>query len=163
MLSETINEALNKQLVCEYSSFWLYLSMSAQTRQHNLLGFAHWLELQANEEQTHGKKILEYIEDRNGKIILGEIQKPQNEWNSMIDLFENVLTHEQMVSQKINEIYDLAHQENDNATAVFLQWFIMEQVEEEATSLSILERLKAINGMTGPLFYFDHELGKRKE
>lgn len=107
-------------------------------------------------------KFYEYLVTRGGRVVLSTIDAPDREWKSPLGVFEAVYAHEVKVTALINDLLKLARDEQDTATEVMLQWFINEQVEEESSSLLILEKLKMIKDSTNGLFMFDHELGKRK-
>ncbi len=161
MLSKRMEEELNKQINAEFYSSYLYLSMSAYFQDIGLLGFAKWMEAQAVEEITHAKKIYDYVFDRGGRVILEDIKKPQSEWKSPLDAFEAALKHEQYVSSLINNLVKLTIEENDFMTNNFLQWFVAEQVEEEASVGEIVQRLQLVGDRGNGLFMIDRELGQR--
>ena len=161
MLKDKLQKALNKQLNEELYSSYAYLSMSAHFSALNLDGMAHWLRLQSQEEYGHGMKIYEYILQRNGRVSLAQISAPAESWKTLIDLFEEVMAHEQKVSASIDSIVELTLQEKDYATNNFLQWFISEQVEEEATSQFILDRAKLVGDNRNGIFLLDREMAQR--
>ncbi|MEW6527562.1 MAG: ferritin [Spirochaetota bacterium] len=161
VLSKKMEEALNKQINAELYSAYLYLSMAAYFESTNLSGFAHWMELQAEEEKQHAMKLYHYIVERGGRIVLDAIQKPQSEWKSPLDVFEAVYAHEQHVTSLIYNLADIARQEKDYATEVMLHWFIKEQVEEESNASSILERIKMVKDSVNGILQYDKILGKR--
>jgi ferritin len=161
MLTERMQSALNQQLNAEAYSGYLYLSMAAYFESKGLKGFARWMGMQAREEFYHTSKFYNYILERGGRVALSEIQGPPTEWSSALDVFENTLEHERKVTALINELVDLAKEERDHASDIFLQWFITEQVEEEASVEEIVQKLRLI-GDGGPgLFMIDNELGQR--
>jgi ferritin len=162
MLSKTMEEALNRQVNRELYSSYLYLGMSAYFETTNLKGFAGWMKIQSNEERSHAMKIYEYILARQGKIVLDTIEAPRGKWTSAGKVFEEVYAHEQKVTGMIDALVDLAIKEKDHATFELLQWFVKEQVEEEANAAMITEKIKTVGDVPGHLFYLDHELGKRK-
>jgi len=157
-LIDAINEQINKEL---YSSY-LYLSMAAYFDNKNLKGFANWMFLQSKEEYEHAMKFFHYLSERGAKVELKTIDGPKTEWKSPLNVFEEVYSHEQKVSEMIINLLALAKKEEDYATENFLQWFIKEQVEEEANASFIVERLKLIGDNIGALFIIDKELGERK-
>ncbi|MFO8031555.1 MAG: ferritin [Desulfohalobiaceae bacterium] len=161
MLSAKMEEALNQQVNAELYSAYLYLSMSAYFSEVNLNGFAHWMRLQAQEELSHALKIYDYVNDRGGRPFLDTIDAPPKSWESPSQVFENVLNHEQKVTAMINNLVDQAIQEKDHATNNFLQWFVSEQVEEEASANEVLEKVKMTGDQGGGLLVLDQELGKR--
>ncbi len=162
MLSKTIQDAMNEQIKNEFYSAYLYLSMAAYCDSVNLLGFAHWMRVQAQEETGHAMKFYDFIYDRGGRVILKVIDQPPADFQSPLHVFEEALAHEQKVTGMISNLYALAVQEKDYASQSFLQWFVDEQVEEERTAAQIIETLKMIGDHKGALFMLDRELGKRE-
>ena len=126
------------------------------------MGFAQWMKVQLREENTHAMKFYEYLVTRGGRVVLSAIDAPDKEWKSPLGVFEAVYAHEVKITVMINDLLKLARDEQDTATEVMLQWFITEQVEEEANALLILEKLKMIKDSANGLFMFDHKLGERK-
>jgi ferritin len=161
MLAAKIESELNRQLNAELYSAHLYLSMSAYCASKNLSGFAHWMRIQFEEEQAHALKLYKYILDRGGRVLLASIESPESEWGGIIDVFENVLKHEGTITKSINDVVDAALAEKDHATVALLQWFVTEQVEEEAGVSDILDQLKLINGAGAGLFMLDREAKAR--
>ncbi len=161
MLDSKIQEALNAQINAEYYSSYLYLSMAAHCEATNLIGFGNWLRIQAQEEMSHAMKFFDFILERGGRVELTTLEAPTTEWKSPLALFEAVLTHERYITSRINDLADLAIRESDHATKGFLQWFVDEQVEEEATADAILQKLKLIENAPGGLFMLDQQLAKR--
>jgi len=127
----------------------------------NLNGFAHWTRQQYIEEQEHALKLYDYVLNRAGKVSLLPIAKVKTEWNGVIDVFENILAHEQKITNDINKLVDIGYKESDHATVNLLQWFISEQVEEEANVSNILDQLKLIEGKGSGLFMLDREANNR--
>ena len=130
MLSRTTQDAINEQIKNEMYSAYLYLSMSAYCESINLPGFAHWMQMQAQEEMVHAMKFYGYVHTRGGRVVLLAIDQPPAEFQSPLDIFEKALEHEQKVTAMIDNLYDLAIQEKDYASQVLLQWFVTEQVED---------------------------------
>jgi ferritin len=161
MLSQTLQDAINEQIKNELYSAYLYLSMSAHFEAHNLAGFARWMRLQAQEEQEHAMKFFDYVHDRGGAVKLQAIDQPPSEWKSALELFQQVLEHEQKVTGMIHRLYALAVKENDYAAQIMLQWFITEQVEEEKNATEIIENLKLIDAHGTAVLMLDKQLGKR--
>ncbi|MHC4403164.1 MAG: ferritin [Planctomycetota bacterium] len=161
MLSQTMQDALNEQLNAEYYSSYLYLSMAAHCEATNLDGFANWLRIQTQEEMAHAMKFFDFILERGGRVELKPIQGPPTQWESPVAIFEATLQHEQHVTALINKLVDQALAESDHATGTFLQWFVTEQVEEEATADNILQKLKLMADAPGGLFLMDRELAQR--
>ncbi len=161
MLKEKMLKALNSQVNAEMYSSYLYLSMESYFQSNSLTGFSSWMRGQVQEELFHGMKIYDYICERGGKVVLDAIKKPDSTWKSPLVAFEHILKHEQLVTSLINDLMDLAIAEKDHATQNFLQWFVAEQVEEEASVGEIVDKLKLIKDDTSGLFMLDAELGKR--
>jgi ferritin len=161
MLSKTIQDAINEQIKHEINSAYLYLSMSAYSESQNLPGCANWLRLQWQEELSHALKLFTYVGERGGRVTLQAIDRPPADYQSPLDIFQQVLVHEQKVTSLINQLYATAVRENDYATQIELQWFINEQVEEEKNVSEIVAQLKII-GESGPsLLMLDRQLGAR--
>jgi len=161
MLSKKLELELNKQVNAEFFSAYLYLSMSAFLASKNLSGFSNWMKVQFEEEQFHALKLYQYILDRGGRVELEKIEKPKTEWANIINVFEEVLAHEEKITSLINNLVDLAIQEKDHATVNMLQWFVEEQVEEEANASDLLGQLKLIQGKGSGLYMIDKELKQR--
>lgn len=161
MINKTVEEALNEQVKNEFYSAYLYLSMSAYCESINLPGFAHWLRSQYEEETAHALRLFDFLNDRGGRINLRDISEPPAEFSSPLDLFQEVLAHEQKVTKMIHELYALAVKENDYPTQVEMQWFIKEQVEEEKNAGDIVEQLKLAGDNNTALLMLDRELGNR--
>lgn len=161
MLTARIERELNKQLNKEFFSAYLYMSMAAYFQSVDLLGFANWMNVQAKEELFHAEKFYNFIHERNGKVVLEQIDKPQMEWVSPLAAFEDSLKHENFITASINELASAADEEKDYATKIFLQWFITEQVEEESNALEVIRKLKLMKDAPGGMFMLDKELGTR--
>ena len=161
MLKDKIQKSLNAQMNFELSSSYLYLAMAAYFEAENLNGFAHWMKLQSGEEYGHAMKIYGYINQRNGRVNLAKIDAPKSEWKSASEVFSETLKHEKSVTKAIDDLVDLTITEKDHATNAFLQWFVTEQVEEEATAMNILDKIKMVGDNKNGLFLLDRELGMR--
>jgi ferritin len=161
MLKEKVLNALNEQINAEQYSALLYLSMSAWFEDKGLPGFANWMYVQYQEELTHANKIFKYVVERSGKVKMKAIEQMPVEFDSVVDIAEKTLAHEQHVTSLINNIMDIAVQERDHATQSFLKWFVDEQVEEEANVSEILDNLNLIEGRGNGLFMLDRELRQR--
>jgi ferritin len=162
MLSKTMEETLNRQVNREFYSAYLYLAMSAYFESAGMKGFAQWMRIQSKEERMHGEKIYDYILARGGKIALGDIEAPRAKWTSAGKVFEEVVSHEQKVTGMIHALVDLAIREKDHASFEMLQWFVKEQVEEEASTGDVLNQINVLGDVVGHLFWLDHQLGKRE-
>ena len=162
VIKEKMVKAINKQINAELFSSYLYLSMAAHFASINWLGFAHWMKVQSKEEYGHAMKFFEYVLERGGKVTLAEIAAPKLEWKSPLAVFEEIYAHELKVTALINDLVKLAKEDNDYATENLLQWYINEQVEEEASAVAIMEKLKLVNNAASGLFIIDQELAGRK-
>ncbi len=161
MIKEKVQKALNKQLNEELFSSYAYLAMAAYFESENLSGFASWFRLQSQEENSHAMKFFDYIHQINGKVTLQKIDVPRLTWKTPLEVFQDMLKQEQTVSKSIDELFELSLGEKDYATNNFLQWFISEQVEEEATAIKLLERMKLVGDNRNGLFLLDREMGMR--
>lgn len=161
MLSAKMTKALNDQLNFEYFSAYLYLQMSAHFEAKGLKGCANWMRVQYKEELTHVDKFFDYILERGGKVTLTQIAKPKNTWKSNLAAFEDALEHEQKVTARIGKLVNTARAEKDHATENFLQWFVAEQVEEEASVSEIVDQINLAGEKGGGMFMVDKELAGR--
>ena len=161
MISEKIKKALNKQINEEFYSSYFYLSMSAYFESNDLQGFAQWFRLQADEEYAHAMKMFDYMYQIGGDVDLMKIEGPKTDWSSFLEVFQDTYEHEQKVTKMINALLDMAYKENDHATVNFLQWFVSEQVEEEATAMQNVKKMEMIGDSKAGLFMVDKELGGR--
>jgi ferritin len=160
MIGEKIAEELNKQVNREFYSAYFYLSMSAYSEFLGLKGFANWFIKKHQEETQHALKIYKYILDQGAQIELLPVEKPPSMFDSPLMMFENTLIHEQTVTEQFNELVDLAVAEKDHATHIFLQWFLTEQIEEEATVSEIIHKIRLVGGKGEGLFMIDNQLGQ---
>ncbi len=161
MLNEKIQAVLNVQIQAEFFSSYLYLSMSAWCEDNHFEGFGHWMRMQAQEELFHAMKIFDYVNMTGGRVLLQAIDQPETEWADPVAMFEAALAHEKYMTGNINNLVGLCVQESDFAAHAMLQWFVSEQVEEEATVDTILGKLKLMGGQGAGLFMLDQELGGR--
>ncbi len=161
MISTKMQKALNGQLNAELYSAYLYLSMAAYFESTNLSGMANWMRVQTQEEQFHAMKLFNYILERGGKVTLDVIEAPPTEWDSPLSVFKSGLEHEQKVTGLINDLVYLAREEKDNASEIFLQWFVNEQVEEEDNAGTIVGQLELIKDSPQALFMMDKDLAQR--
>ncbi|MCL2041861.1 MAG: ferritin [Bacteroidales bacterium] len=161
MLSKKIEKAINDQINAEFWSAHLYLSMSAWLSEQNLPGFSNWMYIQYKEEDTHALKFFRYVNERGGRVTLQPIAEVPSEWKSAVDVFQQTLDHERVVTSRIYKIMEIALEEKDYGTVNFLQWYINEQVEEEATAEDYLNKLKMIEKDPSGMYAMDKELGAR--
>lgn len=161
MLKPAILKALNKQVTAEWASSYLYLAMAAWFENENLPGISSWMKIQAKEEHGHGMLIFNHILERGGKAVIEELPAPPSNYTGAEAIFKKVAEHEAHVTGLINGLVELAREEKDYATENFLQYFVKEQVEEEAQSNLIYEQMKMVGSSKGSLLMLDHRLGKR--
>lgn len=162
MITKKLEEAINEQINFEFYSAYIYLAMSAWLNDQNMNGFSHWMQIQAREETFHAMKLFNYIHDRGGHVRLQSIKQPELEWKSFLDVFKHAHQHEQTVTSRFSNLTDLAMQERDHVTTVLLQWFITEQIEEEATVRNIVDQLSMIGESKDSIFMLDRELNQRQ-
>ena len=150
-MSAELQDAYNDQITLEFASCYAYLQMAAFLEDGNLPGFANWMRQQAEEERVHAMKFFDFINDRGGQVTLAQIAGPKTQWNSPLAAFQDAYKHECKISGLINKLVDLSVAESDHAANAFLQWFVSEQVEEEATADEIVGKLKlAVHGGPAP-------------
>jgi ferritin len=163
MISAKMQTALNKQMNDEFFSSYLYLSMAAYFESNNYSGFAGWMKIQSAEEYGHAMKFFHYIHEVGGNVDLNTINKPQVTWDSPRKAFEDALAHEQKITDGISNLVNLAIDEKDHATNIFLHWFVEEQVEEVAHSTQIVQKFNMIDDSKNGLYLLDKELGQRQK
>lgn len=161
MLNKTMEKALNEQIQAELYSEYLYLAMSAYFQDQNLTGFAHWMRVQAREEDIHAMKIFQYIIEQSGHPRVMSLDQPPRDYKSAEDIFKAALKHEQYITKRINNLVDLAQKEKDKATESFLQWYVDEQVEEENSVDKVIKQLALVKGDGPGLWMLDQEMGTR--
>jgi len=161
MINEKVRKAFNEQINHEIFSAYLYYSMAAYFHSLGLDGMAQWMRVQVLEELEHAQKFFDHIVERDGKVELGAVEKPQAEWESPLDAFKAAYKHEQFITGKINELMKLSREENDYASQSMLQWFVDEQVEEEASTSKIAQQLEMVKDSPNALLMLDRELGAR--
>ncbi len=161
MIGKGMQQALNAQINEELYSAYLYLAMSAHLEGQSFKGMASWMRVQAREELGHAMRFFDFLHERGGSVKLAAIAQPQAKWPSIAAMFQAAAAHERSITEKIHALVDGAAAEKDHGTVNFLQWYVKEQVEEEAALAPIVARLAAIGDHAGALYYLDHELGKR--
>ncbi len=161
MISTAMLNLLNDQIQKEFYSAYLYLSMKAWFAEQNLDGFANFFNVQLMEERDHALKFYNYVIHVSGKVELQAIQAPPIDFVTPLSVFEESLKHEKFVTASIYNLVNQAIEEKDHKTSAFLQWFVTEQAEEEATAESNIRKLQLIGGNTQGLFMHDAELAKR--
>ena len=158
MLSKTIEKALNKQIELEASSSQYYLAMASWAETQGMNGMAGFLYTHADEERMHMLKLIKFVNERGGHGVVPALKQPELKFRSVTAVFEEVLSHEILVSAEINKLVDSCQKEKDYTTHHFLQWYVSEQIEEEALARRILDKLKLIGGEKGGLYLFDRDL-----
>jgi ferritin len=161
MIDKKMLKALNEQVNAELYSYYLYLSMSAWFETLNLRGFAHWMRVQSREEMNHAMKIFDFVVERGGKVDLATVDKPTGTWTTPLAAFQAAYKHELLITASIYRLVDLAGSIKDHATASFLKWFVDEQVEEEANSDAVVQKLRMAADSMGALLIIDRELASR--
>lgn len=162
MFAKKVQDEMNLQINKELYSAYLYLSMAAHFEAANLPGFAHWMKIQAGEEQGHAMKFFEFINERGGRVLLDAIEKPPLEFTTPLNIMEEVLKHEKYITSRIDTIYSVAVAEKDYASQSFLKWFLDEQVEEEKNATQIIEMLKMAGEKGHALLMIDRQLAARQ-
>jgi len=161
MISEKLLKGLNDQTNYEFLSAHYYLALAAYCNDQDLDGFAHFFVIQAEEERFHAMKFYNFINDMDGRVTITGISDPENEFNSLIDVFQTALEHEESVTKRIYNLMDIAIEEREHATISLLKWFVDEQVEEEASMKNIIKKLKRLGEDTHGIYMLDQELAQR--
>ena len=162
MTTFKMENALNAHAQKEFYSSYLYLSMAAYSHELGFNGFAHWLKIQSKEEWGHAMKLYDYIIERGGRVLLHEIKKPPHDFKSIHSMVQQVLDHEQKVTAELGKLYEESGKAKDHASQIMLQWFVQEQVEEEASVSEILQKLKLVGEKSSSILYLDKEMKKRE-
>jgi ferritin len=158
MLTQKLEKAINDQIKAEEESSRLYLSMASWCEVNGFAGAAEFLFEHASEERGHALKLLNYVNDRGGHARVMALEEPAHNFDSLQQIFEKVLEHEILVTSLINNLVEISMEEKDFTTLNYLQWFVMEQIEEESLARSILDKFKLAEGEKGGLFHIDKEL-----
>jgi ferritin len=161
MISKKMESAINQQINQEIFSAHMYLQMSAYFASRNLNGFSHWFRLQYQEELVHAGKLFDHVLMRDGDVKLTSVAAPTQTWKSTQAACEAAYSAEVKNTKQINALMDAATKENDHATRVILQWFVEEQVEEESSSMNLVEQVKLASDQPGAILILDRELGAR--
>lgn len=162
MIHQRVLDALNEQINKEQYSAQLYLAMSAHCETKSFRGFAHWLRVQSKEETDHALKLVTFVLDRAAKLELKPIQAPPADFGTITQVFEKILAHEKSITASINALFELSRAEKDYPSEITLQWYVTEQVEEEARVSQILDHLRAVGEQGGGIWYLDSKMGKRQ-
>jgi len=158
MLKEKIEAALNAQIKIEAESSQFYLAMASWAETKGLNGTAQFLYLHSDEERMHMLKLVKFVNERGGHAVVPSLPQPPTEFNDLNTIFQTLLDHEVMVSEMINKVVDVCLQEKDYTTHNFMQWYVSEQIEEEALARTILDKLNMIGSDKGGLYLFDRDL-----
>ncbi len=161
MMSEKLKNAINEQINAEIYSAYLYFSMASWFEAENYLGMASWMKLQAQEEMVHAMKLYDFVNDRRHKVDLLPVEGPKTSWSSPLEAFKDAFEHEKYVTSRFNHLMGLAREEKDYACEAFFQWFITEQIEEEAAADAIVAKLELMKDAKNALYLLDKELGGR--
>ncbi len=161
MIGKKMLDAINAQINAEFYSSYLYMSMQSYFSSIGMPGAANWMRVQALEEMTHGEKFCKYVEERGGRVLLSAIAAPETQWKDALAVFDAILTHERKVTALINGLMDVAIEQKDHAAGMFLQWFIGEQVEEEASVQAVIDQIKLAGESKGGMLMIDRELAAR--
>ena len=161
MIDKKMEQAYNDQINKELFSAYLYLAIKAKFAEMNLNGFVNWFDVQVQEEQAHGMGMYDYVLERGGKVELEAIDKPEVKSELPVEIFEQVLEHEEYVTSRINALMDVAEETKDRAALSFLDWYLKEQVEEESNVGGILATLKLIGDDKKALLMLDKDLATR--
>jgi ferritin len=162
MITKKMQDALNEQVKHEVDSSYIYLSMAANFYHQGWEGMAKWMKKQSHEERTHAEKFFKHLVDRESRVELKSVTKPKTEWATPLEAFKDAYKHEQFITGKINELVKLAEEEKDYPASVMLQWFVDEQVEEEANASMIVQQLERVGDSGTGLYVIDAQLGKRE-
>ncbi len=160
-IDKKMEKAINEQINAEMHSAYLYLSMASWFEEKSLNGFAHWMKSQYMEETMHAMKFYNFLNERGGRVLLSPIKEVRTEWKDQVEVFEEVIAHEALVTSLINKLVRLARELDDYASDSFLSWYVDEQVEEEATAAEILQKLKLIANDGMGILQMDTELAAR--
>ena len=161
MINEKMEKAFNDQINKELYSEYLYLAMKSYFVELNLQGFVNWFDVQVQEEHAHAMGMYDYVHERGGKVELFAIDKPEVEGKTPLEVFEQVLKHEEFVTSRINALMDVAEEVKDRAALSFLDWYLKEQVEEESNVGGVLAQLRMIGDDKNGLLALDKELSTR--
>ncbi len=158
MVTKNVEKALNEQIKKEEHSSRIYLAMASWCERNGYPGASDWLYKQTEEERLHMLKLVHYLNDRGGNTLVASLDAPTAKYKSLLDVFQQVLKHEEFISASINDLYAICLKEKDFTSANYLQWYITEQIEEESTVRSILDQINLAGTERGGLFHIDKEL-----
>ncbi len=161
MISKKMEAELNGQINKELYSSYLYLSMSAYCMEEGFSGFANWLRIQAMEERDHAMKIFDHVLERGGHVELQTVEQPASDWINFVNIFEATLKHEQFITSSINHLMEVANEEKDFASMSFLNWYVNEQIEEEANADELYKKIKYVSDDKNAMLQMDKDLAAR--
>jgi ferritin len=161
MIPQKVRDIMNEQIKNEMESFYIYQSMVAYFHSQNLEGMAHWMRCQAHEEMIHAMKFFDHINDRGGQVILKDLKQLKTSWASPLEAWKDTLEHEQFITAKVNDVMGVVRETKDYAAEPIMNWFVNEQIEEEANATKILEDMKRIGDSKEGLLMIDRELAAR--
>ncbi|MGB5984729.1 MAG: ferritin [Desulfobacterales bacterium] len=161
MIGDRLAQAMNEQIRVELESYYIYLSMAAWLHDRDLDGMAQWMRSQAHEEMVHAMKFFDHILDRGSKVVLQDVKQIKTDWSSVQEIWSDTYEHEQFVTSKVNDLLTIAREERDYQAEPLLNWFIEEQIEEEATASKIAGEIEMVGNDTSSLLMLDRELGQR--
>lgn len=160
-MNKQIEKMLNEQMNFEFYSAYIYKAMAAYCDSIDLPGFANWLKVQVQEEMFHSEKFYNFLIGRRGRPFFTKVDEPAKDWASVKAVFEDAFKHEQLVTERINKLMTAAVEAHDHATRSFLDWFVDEQVEEEANVDAVIKQLERIKESPEGLFFLDKEMAAR--
>lgn len=160
-MDKAIQKGINDQIRAEFEAAYLYLAKAAHFTSENYDGFAHWMRLQAEEELAHAMRLYAYLLERGGRVELERVEAPPKEYGTPLEIFEDSFEHEKSVTAMIHQLYALAREKNDYATEMHLQWFVTEQVEEEASADRAVQQLRRAGDESSAILLLDHQFGSR--
>jgi len=160
MLSKNLEKALNKQIRIEAESSQIYLAMASWAEGKGMSGVAGFMYGHSDEERMHMLKLIKYVNERGGTAVITDLKEPPSDFGTLPDVFQKLLDHEIFVSQSINELVQVSLDEKDYATHNFLQWYVAEQLEEEALARTVLDKINLIGNDKGGLYLFDRDIEK---
>jgi ferritin len=161
-LTDALIAEFNAQLTREMHAGYLYLAMSAYLEDQDLPGMANWMRRQAQEEVGHAMRFYHHLVERGARVLLGRIEAPTATFASPLAAFEAGLAHERAVTAHIRDLYEQGMAERDHASTIFLQWFVTEQVEEEASFTQAIASLEAVGASKHGMYMLDRDMGKRE-
>jgi ferritin len=161
MIGDRLAQAINEQIRVELESYYIYLSMAAWLHDRDLDGMAQWMRSQAHEEMVHAMKFFDHVLDRGSKVVLQDVKQIKTDWSSVQEIWGDTYEHEQFVTSKVNDLLTIAREERDYQAEPLLNWFIEEQIEEEATASKIAGEIEMVGNDTSSLLMLDRELGQR--